>query len=226
MRILIIEDEYSLADALREILKKEKYTVDILDNGEDGLYQALTGIYDAVLLDVMLPQMNGFKVLENMRAEGIKTPVLMLTAKSELDDKVQGLDCGADDYMTKPFQTKELLARLRAITRRKGEIESSIIVFGDLELNTNMGEISCSKTGKNMKLGVKEFQLLELMLKNKNQIVTKEQIVEKLWGLESDSEYNNAEVYVSFTRKKIKFIGSKVSIKAVRGLGYILEEGK
>ena len=167
MRILIVEDEYSLADALREILKKEKYTVDISDNGQDGLYQALTGIYDAVVLDVMLPEMNGFEVLQNMRAEGIKTPVLMLTAKSGLDDKVQGLDCGADDYMTKPFQTKELLARLRAITRRKGEIESSVITFGDMELNTNMGEISCGKTGKSMKLGVKEFQLLELMMKNK-----------------------------------------------------------
>ena len=226
MRILIIEDENSLADVLRAILRKENYTVDIAENGQDGLYQALTDIYDAVILDVMLPEMNGFEVLHRMRKEGIKTPVLMLTAKSELDDKVKGLDYGADDYMTKPFQTKELLARLRAITRRKGEIESSVIEFGDLELNTNLGEISCKATGKTMKLGAKEFQLLEFMLKNKNQIVTKEQIVEKLWGLESDSEYNNAEVYVSFTRKKIKFIGSKVMIKAVRGLGYILEEGR
>lgn len=226
MRILVVEDEYSLADALREILKKEKYTVDIATDGQEGLYQALTGIYDAIVLDVMLPEMNGFQVLDKLRKEGIETPVLMLTAKSELDDKVRGLDYGADDYMTKPFQTKELLARLRAITRRKGEIESNIISFGDLELNTSIGEISCKITGKSMKLGVKEFQLLEFLLKNKNQIVTKEQIVEKLWGLDSDSEYNNAEVYVSFTRKKIKFIGSKVAIKAVRGLGYTLEESK
>ncbi|MEE0930421.1 MAG: response regulator transcription factor [Acutalibacteraceae bacterium] len=226
MRILVIEDEYSLADALREILKKEKYTVDIATDGQEGLYQALTGIYDAIVLDIMLPEINGFQVLDNLRKEGIETPVLMLTAKSELDDKVRGLDCGADDYMTKPFQTKELLARLRAITRRKGEIESNIMSFGDLELNTSVGEISCKATGKSMKLGVKEFQLLEFLLKNKNQIVTKEQIVEKLWGLDSDSEYNNAEVYVSFTRKKIKFIGSKVAIKAVRGLGYTLEESK
>lgn len=226
MRILVVEDEYSLADALREILKKEKYTVDIATDGQEGLYQALTGIYDAVVLDVMLPEMNGFQVLDNLRKEGIETPVLMLTAKSELDDKVRGLDYGADDYMTKPFQTKELLARLRAITRRKGEIENNIMSFGDLELNTGIGEISCKSTGKSMKLGVKEFQLLEFLLKNKNQIVTKEQIVEKLWGLDSDSEYNNAEVYVSFTRKKIKFIGSKVAIKAVRGLGYTLEESK
>ncbi len=226
MRVLIIEDEYSLADVLRAILKKENYTVDISTDGQDGLYQALTGIYDAVILDVMLPEMNGFEVLEAIRKEGIKTPVLMLTAKSELDDKVKGLDYGADDYMTKPFQTKELLARLRAVTRRKGEIENHVLVFGDLQLNTNLGEISCMATGKSMKLGAKEFQLLEFMLKHKNQIVTKEQIVEKLWGLESDSEYNNAEVYVSFTRKKIKFIGSKVMIKAVRGLGYTLEENK
>lgn len=226
MRILIIEDEYSLADALREILKKEKYTVDISTNGADGFDQALTGIYDAIVLDVMLPEMNGFQILNSLRTEGIKTPVLMLTAKGELDDKVMGLDYGADDYMTKPFQTKELLARLRAITRRKGEIESNILSFGDLQLNTSIGEIFCQNTGKSMKLGLKEFQLLEFMLKNQKQIVTKEQIVEKLWGLESNSEYNNAEVYVSFTRKKIKFIGSKVSIKAVRGLGYILEETK
>ncbi|MEE1056127.1 MAG: response regulator transcription factor [Acutalibacteraceae bacterium] len=226
MRILVVEDEYSLADALREILKKEKYTVDIATDGQEGFYQALTGIYDAIVLDVMLPEMNGFQVLDNLRKEGVETPVLMLTAKSELDDKVRGLDYGADDYMTKPFQTKELLARLRAITRRKGEIESNIMSFGDLELNTSIGEISCKSTGKSMKLGVKEFQLLEFLLKNKNQIVTKEQIVEKLWGLDSDSEYNNAEVYVSFTRKKIKFIGSKVAIKAVRGLGYTLEESK
>ena len=150
----------------------------------------------------------------------------MLTAKSEIDDKVQGLDFGADDYMTKPFQTKELLARLRAITRRKGEIETNTISFGDMELNTNVGEIFCKSTGKTMKLGLKEFQLLEFLMKNQNQILTKEQIVEKLWGLESDSEYNNAEVYVSFTRKKIKFIGANVSIKAVRGLGYKLEENK
>lgn len=226
MRVLVVEDEYSLADALREILKKEKYTVDISTDGADGLDQALTGIYDAIILDVMLPEMNGFQVLNSLRKARVETPVLMLTAKSEIDDKVKGLDYGADDYMTKPFQTKELLARLRAITRRKGEIESNVIEFGDLQLNTNVGEISCSKTGKSMKLGVKEFQLLEFMLKNKNQIITKEQIVEKLWGLDSDSEYNNAEVYVSFTRKKIKFIGSKVIIKAVRGLGYVMEEGQ
>lgn len=226
MRILIIEDEYSLADALREILKKEKYTVDIATDGNEGFDQALTNIYDAIVLDVMLPGMNGFRILSELRKESIETPVLMLTAKSEIDDKVHGLDCGADDYMTKPFQAKELLARLRAITRRKGEIESNVISFGDLELNTSVGEISCKNTGKSMKLGLKEFQLLEFLLKNKNQIVTKEQIIEKLWGLDSDSEYNNAEVYVSFTRKKIKFIGSSVVIKAVRGLGYTLEESK
>lgn len=224
MRLLLIEDERALAEALALSLKKENYTVDLSFDGQDGLDQALTGIYDVIILDVMLPKMNGFEVLKNIRMEKIQTPVLMLTARSELEDKVEGLDCGADDYLTKPFQLKELLARLRAVSRRKGEMEDQDISFGDLILDTKRCAISCKDTGKTMKLGLKEFQLLEYMLRNRNQIITKEQIAEKIWGFDSEAEYNTAEVYVSFTRKKIKFIGSKVKIKAVRGVGYTLEE--
>lgn len=224
MRLLLVEDEHALAEALAASLKKENYTVDISFDGADGLDQALTGIYDVIVLDIMLPKMNGIEVLKNLRAEKIQTPVLMLTAKSELEDKIEGLDSGADDYLTKPFQLKELLARLRAVSRRKGEMEESLLSFGDLFLDTKQCEISCKNTTKTMKLGLKEFQLLEYMLRNKNQIITKEQIVEKVWGFDSEAEYNSAEVYVSFTRKKINFIGSKVKIKAVRGVGYTLEE--
>ena len=224
MRLLLIEDERPLAEALAASLKKENYAVDLSFDGADGLDQALTGIYDVIILDNMLPKMSGIEVLRRLRAEKIQTPVLMLTAKSELEDKIEGLDSGADDYLTKPFQLKELIARLRAVSRRKGELEETDLRFGDLVLDTKLCEISCRDTKKTMKLGLKEFQLLEYMLRNRNQIITKEQIVEKIWGFDSEAEYNSAEVYVSFTRKKINFIGSKVKIKAVRGVGYTLEE--
>lgn len=224
MRLLLVEDERALAEALEASLKRENYTVDLAFDGVEGLDQALTGIYDVIILDIMLPKKNGIDVLKELRAEKIATPVLMLTARSETEDKVEGLDNGADDYLTKPFQLQELLARLRAISRRKGEMEDQSLSFGDLILDTKRCVISSRETKKTMQLGQKEFQLLEYMLRNQNQIITKEQIVEKVWGFESEAEYNSAEVYVSFTRKKIKFIGSKVKIKAVRGIGYTLEE--
>lgn len=225
MRVLIVEDEYALADVLKATLEHENYTVDISGDGEDGLEQGLTGIYDIIILDVMLPKMNGFKVLEQLRKEKITSHVVMLTAKSELDDKVKGLDCGADDYMTKPFQTRELLARLRAVSRRKGEIEEDrVLRFGDIELDLKSCELSNLNTGAAIKLGAKEFQLLEYLMRNSTQILTREQIAEKIWGFDSDAEYNNVEVYISFLRKKISFIDAKSRIKAVRGVGYILEE--
>ncbi len=225
MRVLIVEDEYALADVLKATLEHENYTVDIASDGEDGLEQGLTGIYDIILLDVMLPKMNGFSVLEKLRKEKITSHVVMLTAKSELDDKVKGLDCGADDYMTKPFQTRELLARLRAVSRRKGELsDDRVLRFADIELDTKSMELTNAKTGASIKLGAKEFQLLEYLLRNSSQILTREQIAEKIWGFDSDAEYNNVEVYISFLRKKINFIGAACRIKAVRGVGYIMEE--
>ncbi|NLU53039.1 MAG: response regulator transcription factor [Clostridiaceae bacterium] len=226
MKVLLIEDEIGLADALKEVLTREKYMVDISHNGIDGLNHALTGIYDAIILDIMLPGMNGFEVLKELRSAKISTPILMLTAKSELEDKIQGLDGGADDYLTKPFQTGELLARIRAITRRQGEITDGRIEYGDLELKLKKSELVCKSTGQSVRLGIKELQLLETLMRNQNQIVTKEQLVEKIWGFDNESEYNNVEVYISFVRKKISFVGSNVKIKAARGLGYSLEEEK
>ena len=226
MRVLLVEDEVALAEAVAASLKKENYTVDVSYDGLDGLDQGLTGIYDVILLDIMLPKMNGVEVLRELRREKIITPVIMLTAKSTIDDKLNSFETGADDYITKPFHTKELIARIRAGSRRKGEIEDAVIKFGDLALDTKLCEISCIETGQSMKLIAKEFQMLEYMLKNKRQVITKEQFIEKVWGFESDAEYNSVEVYISFIRKKMSFIGCTTKIKAVRGIGYVLEEQK
>ncbi|MBO5418201.1 MAG: response regulator transcription factor [Clostridia bacterium] len=226
MRVLLVEDEVALAEAVAASLKKENYTVDVSYDGLDGLDQGLTGIYDVILLDIMLPKMNGVEVLRELRREKIITPVIMLTAKSTIDDKLNSFETGADDYITKPFHTKELIARIRAVSRRKGEIEDAVIKFGDLALDTKLCEISCIETGQSMKLSAKEFQMLEYMLKNKRQVITKEQFIEKVWGFESDAEYNSVEVYISFIRKKMSFIGCTTKIKAVRGIGYVLEEQK
>lgn len=223
----MVEDEYALADALAASLKKEKYTVDIAYDGVDGLDQGLAGIYDVILLDIMLPKMNGADVLRELRREKIFTPVIMLTAKSTLEDKLSSFDLGADDYITKPFQFKELLARIRAVSRRQGEITDSVITVGDLALDTRLCEISCTSTGQTMRLSAKEFQLLEYLMKNRRQVITKEQFIEKVWGFESDAEYNSVEVYISFVRKKMNFIGcTSAKIRAVRGIGYVLEEQK
>ncbi len=223
MKILLIEDELALSDALHEVLIGEHYMVDVIYDGLNGLNYGLTGLYDAIILDVMLPKMNGFEVLKELRKEKITTPILMLTAKSDLDSKITGLDSGADYYLTKPFQTEELLACLRVITRRHGEIIESKLSFGDLELKIKQGEIFCLTSNMSIKLGVKELQILEIMLRNQNQILDKEGLVEKVWGYDNEAEYNNIEVYMSFIRKKIAFIGSTVKIKATRGIGYSLE---
>lgn len=224
MRILIVEDEKSLADVLTLAFKKENYIADTVYDGKSGYLQAMTGIYDAIILDIMLPKMNGYEVLEKLRREEkLITPILMLSAKSELEDKIKGLDYGADDYLTKPFEIKELFARIRAITRRQGVPESFVLTFGDLELDLKQCCITNSMTQQSIQLGGKEFQLLELFMRNQNQIITREQIAEKIWGYESNTEYNNVEVYVSFTRRKMNFIGTSARIKAVRGVGYLLE---
>lgn len=222
MRILIIEDEVHLAEALTQILRKNNYTVDLLHEGESGLDHALSGIYDLILLDIMLPKMDGITILKNIRKEGITTPVLLLTAKGEISDKVTGLDSGADDYLAKPFATEELLARIRAISRRKGEIVSdNTLQYGDIQLNT--GSLKLVKDSKEVKLTLKESALLEFLILRKNLVSSKELIIEKLWGFDSEVEHNHVEVYISFLRKKLLFLNSKVGINTLRGVGYILE---
>lgn len=222
MKILVVEDEVQLADALTEIFKRNRYAVDTAYNGIDGLDNALTGVYDCIVLDIMLPGMNGIEILRNIRRENVSTPVILLTARSEVEDKVNGLDCGADDYLTKPFVTDELLARVRALTRRKGElVDDNKLEFNGLELIKS----SCSMIydGSDVKLSLKEYQIMELLLANPQRILPKERIIEKIWGYESDVEYNNIEVYISFLRKKLGAIGSGIKIKTARGIGYSIE---
>jgi len=224
MRILLAEDEKRMAAALTALLKQEKYDVDHVADGASALEALESGIYDIAVLDVMMPEMNGFEAARKARAKGVKTPILMLTAKSELDDKITGLDAGADDYLTKPFQTKELLARLRALGRRSTSFQDESLHFGDLSLDTAKATLLCTSTGQSVRLSEKELRILEYMFAGKGQILTREQLAVKIWGYESEAEYNNVEVYMSFTRKKLAFVGSNVEIKAVRGLGYALRE--
>ncbi|WP_217595837.1 response regulator transcription factor [Cohnella sp. GbtcB17] len=223
MRILIVEDEVHLAEALSQILRKNRYSVDTAHDGQSGLDNALSGIYDLLLLDIMLPEMDGIEVLRTLRKQGVQTPVIMLTAKGETDDKIAGLDYGADDYIAKPFVTGELLARIRAALRRKGEavIPDDGLRFGDLELNTSTLKLSCK--GKELKLILKESELLELLISRKQAVTSKEQIIEKLWGFDSDAEHNNVEVYISFLRKKLTFLNAGARISTIRGVGYVLE---
>ena len=219
MRILLVEDEKRMAQALCEILRLEKYEVDHYVSGLDGLAAIESNIYDIVILDVMLPGMNGYEITKRVRSQGIDTPILMLTAKAELDDKVTGLDSGADDYLTKPFMTKELLARLRALGRRILGTTDGILSFADITLDTSTLTLSCTTNGQSVRLSEKEYRILEYMIANSSQILTREQLAVKIWGFESDSEYNNVEVYMSFTRKKLAFVEAKTEIKAVLGIG-------
>ena len=223
MKILVVEDEVALAEALSEILKRNKYNVDTVYDGEDGLEYGLTDIYDCIILDIMLPKMNGIDVLKTLRKRHISTPVLLLTAKSDVEDKIKGLDSGADDYLTKPFISGELLARVRSLTRRKGEVVTDEFTFGDIALNKST--FSLSREGQFLKLSLKEYQIMELLIANPKQLIPKERFIEKIWGYESDVEYNNVEVYISFLRKKLSAIGSCVTIKTARGIGYFLEGG-
>lgn len=220
MRLLLVEDEKRMAEALCELLRLEKYDVDHYADGPGGLDAALTGAYDLIILDVMLPGKNGFDIAREVRKNGIKTPILMLTAKSEVDDKVTGLDCGADDYLTKPFMTKELLARLRALGRRNMNTADGALRYGDITLNKETATLTCGENS--VRLSEKEAHILEYLIANQGQILTREQLAVKIWGYDSDTEYNNVEVYMSFTRKKLNFVKSKAEIKAVRGIGYEL----
>jgi DNA-binding response OmpR family regulator len=222
MRILLVEDELHLAEALTQILKKNNFTVDSVYDGESGLDNALSNIYDLIVLDIMLPKMDGISILRNIRKEGIATPVILLTARGEVSDKVIGLDSGADDYLAKPFATEELLARIRALSRRKGEVlADNTLKFGDIELNPSI--LKLSKGISDVKLILKESELLELLILRKNSVTSKELIIEKLWGFDAEIEHNHVEVYVSFLRKKLSFLESEVTITTIRGVGYILE---
>ena len=222
MRLLLIEDEKRMAQALCEILRLEKYEVDHYADGVDGLVAIESNIYDIIILDVMLPGINGFTIAQKARQKGIRTPILMLTAKAELDDKVEGLDSGADDYLTKPFMTKELLARLRALVRRNINTADGTLTYGDISLDIHTAMLSCTINGQCVRLSDKEFRILEYFIANIGQILTREQLAVKIWGMDCDAEYNNVEVYMSFTRKKLAFVGAKTEIKALRGIGYEL----
>ena len=222
MRILLVEDEKRMAQALCEILRLEKYEVDHYANGIDGLVAIESNIYDIVILDVMLPGINGYEITKKVRRKGITTPILMLTAKAELNDKVIGLDSGADDYLTKPFMTKELRARLRALGRRRLGTTDGFLSFGDIALDTSTFVLSCNTNGQCVRLSEKEYRIMEYLIANSGHVLTREQLAVKIWGFESEAEYNNVEVYMSFTRKKLVFIEAKTEIKAVRGIGYEL----
>lgn len=222
LNILVVEDEVQLADTLAEILRRNKYNVDAVFDGEDGLEYARTGIYDCILLDIMLPVRSGIEVVQILRKEKNSTPIMLLTAKSEVEDKIQGLDCGADDYLTKPFSTGELLARIRALTRRKGEVEVDYLHFDKLRLSRQTYALTQGENS--MKLSLKEYQIMEILMSNPGQIMPKERFIEKIWGYESDVEYNNIEVYISFLRKKLAAIQSTVQIRTARGIGYFLEK--
>ena len=221
MKILIVEDERQLSDVLVVLLKQNLHEVHAVYNGVDGEDYALTGVYDAIILDIMLPKKNGIEVLRSLRKQGNSTPVLLLTAKSEIEDRIKGLDCGADDYLTKPFASGELLARLRAITRRGTEFIGDELRAGNTTLDKNTHELR-GEMGI-VKLAAKEYQIMDMLLYNRSQIIPKERFVEKIWGFDNEAEYNTIEVYVSFVRKKLTAIGSDLQIKAVRNVGYCLE---
>ena len=220
----IVEDEFKIADVIASRLRKENYIVDVFDNGEAGLDNALTNIYDLIILDVMLPKVDGFKILEEIRREKINAKVIMLTAKSMIEDKLMGGNSGANDYLTKPFHIDELVARVNAQLRMDNvQVQKYYVEAGDLRLNIKNTTLICTTTNESIEVVCKEFMLLEYLMKNKNQVLQKEQLYEKIWGLDNESESNNLEAYLSFIRKKIKIIGSNVQIKAIRGLGYKLE---
>ena len=222
MRVLIVEGEVRLASSLQDLLELSGYTADISHDGESGLDNALSGIYDVILLDVMLPKLDGFAVLRRLRAEGSATPVLMLTARDQVSDKVTGLDCGADYYLTKPFEPQELLACIRALTRRQPELrDTDLLTYGDLTLDKNTFTLSCGQ--RSVHLSRKEYDMMELLIRNRDVILTKETLLLKIWGYESDAEDNNVEVYISFLRKKLEHLRSAVKIKTIRMVGYCLE---
>jgi len=225
MQVLIVEDDVRLALAVGKILEENGYQVDLVHDGQSGLDYAESGIYDVVILDVMLPKMDGFTVAKELRRANIDTPVLMLTARAQIPDKIEGLDSGADDYMTKPFSPAELLAHLRALTRRQGQVIFENLEFGDLRLNLESHDLACGD--KSINLSFKEFSIVQILMANKNQIVSKDTLIAKVWGIDSTAVDNNVEAYMSFVRKKLKHLGSNVQVETVRKVGYrMVESGK
>lgn len=224
MRLLLAEDEKELSKALCAILKHNNFSVDAVYDGQDAFDYGLDENYDGIILDIMMPKMNGLEVLKKLRENGISTPVLILTAKSEVDDKILGLDTGADDYLTKPFNMGELLARIRALTRRKAEFSPNVLSFGNITLNRETFELSGE--GESLRLGNKEFQMLEMLITNPGRLISTEQFMERIWGYDTEAEINVVWVYISYLRKKLSTIKANVEIKAVRGVGYTLEEVK
>ena len=222
MRLLLAEDEKELSDALCAVLRHANYTVDAVYDGEEALDYIATGVYDGVILDIMMPKKNGIEVLKTVRAGGDALPILLLTAKSEIDDKVLGLDAGADDYLTKPFAMKELLARIRVMTRRKSESTDSVMTFGSVSLDTLTYEIR--RGDKTVRLANKEFQMLQMLMANPGQIISTEKFMDKIWGWDSETELNVVWVYISYLRKKLAGIDADIKIVAVRNIGYTLEK--
>ncbi len=221
MRILIVEDETRLAETLRQLMEDQRYQADTVGDGADGVDYGLTGQYDLIILDVMLPKVDGFEVARRLRSAHISTPILMLTARDDTSDKIGGLDCGADDYMTKPFDSGELMARVRALTRRQGEVLGDVLKVGDLSLECSSRLLRVGE--RSVRLGFKEFEVMRLLMVNSRAVVSKETLIAKIWGLDSEAEDNNVEVYISFLRKKLAYLGSSVAISTVRKVGYYLE---
>ena len=221
MKILIVEDDESLALAIAQILNEQKYQTEIAYNGEDGLDYALHDNYDLILLDIMLPKLDGFLLVKKLRQNKNNSPIIMLTAKDDIHSKITGLDSGADDYITKPFVKEELLARIRANARRQGDVIINTLSFCDLNLDLDTAILSCNT--KSIQLSFKEFSILKILLVHPNLVISKEVLIDKVWGNESEADANNVEAYISFLRKKFQFIGTKVSINTLRRLGYRLE---
>ena len=221
MRLLLAEDEKDLADALEAMLKHNNYSVDVVDNGQDAYDYLMLDEYDGAILDVMMPQMDGVTVVKKIRENKKSTPVLLLTAKSEIEDKVYGLDSGADDYLTKPFVTRELLARVRSMTRRQSTFTSNVLELGNVSLSKYTFELSTEKD--KVRLSNKEYQMMELLMRNPGNVIKTEQFLEKIWGYDSDSEINVVWVNISYLRKKLKALDANVQIKATRNVGYTLE---
>lgn len=224
MRILIVEDERRMARGLQGLLTKQGYAVDTVYTGSSGLDYALSGIYDLIILDIMLPEMDGLSVLRRLRSSGVEVPVLLLTAKSEVEERVRGLDCGADDYLSKPFDTSEFLARVRALTRRRDRLLEDTLHFGDVSLDRGQMMLCCGS--ERIRLGPKEFQIMECLMEEKNRVVSRQRLYEKVWGLLSETEYNNVEVYITFLRRKLRALHSRVQIRSARGTGYFMEVGE